>query len=113
MFYPVITESLEMNNVLMKELSGCFEYYFRIIISVVKSLRYTLERDIENGMVIQKLFVLFSHMLLYQLNNIKSFRVYSFLFYERKIFAAPMISNMNVSGINIDFKIYYNIKCAR
>lgn len=42
-FYPEVTESLEMKNVLMKELSDCSDYEMKIILSVVKSLRSTLK----------------------------------------------------------------------
>jgi len=47
-FYPEISENMEMKNVLMKELSDCSNYEIKVILSVVKSLRYTLknERDI-------------------------------------------------------------------
>lgn len=45
-FYPESVEkSIEMKNILMRELSGCSEYELKIILSVVKSLRYTLEHD--------------------------------------------------------------------
>ncbi len=47
-FYPEMTESSEMKNVLMKELSDCSDYEMKVILSVVKSLRCTLksERDV-------------------------------------------------------------------
>ena len=47
-FYPEVTEDMEMKNVLLKELSGCSAYEMKVIVSVVKSLLYTLknERDI-------------------------------------------------------------------
>ena len=49
-FYPEVTEELEIKDVLMKELSDCSDYEMRIILSVVKSLRYTLKNEsrIEN-----------------------------------------------------------------
>ena len=42
-FYPETTENMEMGNVLLKELSGCSDYEMKVILSVVKSLRYTLK----------------------------------------------------------------------
>ena len=49
-FYPEVTEELEIKDVLMKELSDCSDYEMRIILSVVKSLRYKLKNEsrIEN-----------------------------------------------------------------
>ncbi len=44
-FYPEMTESSEMKNVLMKELSDCSDYEMKVILSVVKSLRYTLKNE--------------------------------------------------------------------
>ncbi len=45
-FYPESTEkNLEVKNMLMRELSGCSEYEMKIILSIVKSLRYTLENE--------------------------------------------------------------------
>lgn len=41
-FYPEVSENLEMQNVLMKEMKGCSEYELKVILSVVKSLRSTL-----------------------------------------------------------------------
>lgn len=35
-FYPEVTEELEIKDVLMKELSDCSDYEMRIILSVVK-----------------------------------------------------------------------------
>ncbi len=40
-FYPEVSESSEMKNVLIKELSDCSDYEMKVILSVVKSLRYT------------------------------------------------------------------------
>lgn len=48
-FYPEVTENLGMKNVLLKELSDCSDYEMKIILSVVKSLRYTLKHDIEES----------------------------------------------------------------
>ncbi len=47
-FYPEVSENMEMKNVLMKELSDCSVYEMKVILSVVKSLRCTLksERDV-------------------------------------------------------------------
>jgi len=47
-FYPEVSENLEMKNALMKELSDCSDSEMKIILSVVKSLRSSLkvENDI-------------------------------------------------------------------
>ena len=51
-FYPEVTDSRDIKNVLMKELSNCSDYEMKVILSVVRSLRFTLQnegkRDIEN-----------------------------------------------------------------
>ena len=49
-FYPEVTEELEIKDVLMKELSDCSDYEMRISVAVVKSVRYTLKNEsrIEN-----------------------------------------------------------------
>lgn len=44
-FYPEVAEGLEMKNVIMKELSDCSDYEMKVILSVVKSLRYTLRSE--------------------------------------------------------------------
>lgn len=44
-FYPEISENLEIKNVLIKELSDCSEYEMKIILSVVKSLRHTFRDE--------------------------------------------------------------------
>lgn len=45
-FYPESTgKNLEVKNLLMRELSECSEYEMKIILSIVKSLRYTLENE--------------------------------------------------------------------
>lgn len=41
-FYPEIPENFELKNILLQELNNCSEYEIRIILSLVKSLRYTL-----------------------------------------------------------------------
>lgn len=46
-FYPEMSDNLEIKNMLMEEVSNCSEYEMKIILSVVKSLRYTLKNDIE------------------------------------------------------------------
>lgn len=48
-FYPEVSDNSEMKNVLMKELSDCSDYEMKIILSVVKSLRYTLKHTIEGN----------------------------------------------------------------
>lgn len=47
-FYPEVSDSSEMKNVLMKELSDCSDYEMKIILSVVKSLRDTLKNKDKN-----------------------------------------------------------------
>ncbi len=48
-FYPEVSDNLEMKNVLMKELSDCSDYEMKVILSVVKSLRYTLRNEGKSG----------------------------------------------------------------
>ena len=48
-FYPEVSDSSEMKNVLMKELSDCSDYEMRVILSVVKSLRYSLRNEWKRG----------------------------------------------------------------
>lgn len=43
--YPEVSDDLEMKNVLMKELSDCSDYEMKIILSVVKNLRYALKNE--------------------------------------------------------------------
>lgn len=47
-FYPEVSEDVETKNMLLKELSDCSDYEMKIILSVVKSLRYTLKYNIEH-----------------------------------------------------------------
>lgn len=44
-FYPEVSDDSEMKNILIKELSDCSGDEMRIILSVVKSLRYTLKNE--------------------------------------------------------------------
>ena len=44
-FYPEIAENLETKNMLLKELNDCTDYEMKIILSVIKSLRYTLRSE--------------------------------------------------------------------
>lgn len=44
-FYPEVSENWEMKNVLLKELNDCTDYEMKIIVSVVRSLRYTLKNE--------------------------------------------------------------------
>ena len=44
-FYPEVLENLELKNVLIQEISNCSEYELKIILSIVKSLRYTLKDE--------------------------------------------------------------------
>lgn len=48
-FYPEVEDCSEAKNVLMKELSDCSEYEMKVILSVVKSLRYSLRNEGERG----------------------------------------------------------------
>lgn len=48
-FYPEMSDYSEMKNVLIKELGDCSDYEMRIILSVVKNLRYTLKNNIEEN----------------------------------------------------------------
>lgn len=41
-FYPEVTESTEMKNVLLKELSDCSDYEMKVILSMIRSLRKAL-----------------------------------------------------------------------
>ncbi len=47
-FYPEVSENMEMKNVLMKELSDCSDYEMKVILSVVKSLRCILKSEIND-----------------------------------------------------------------
>lgn len=42
-FYPEVNGNLELKNILIQEVSNCSEYEMRVILSVVKSLRDTLQ----------------------------------------------------------------------
>lgn len=44
-FYPEASENLETKNMLIKELKDCSDYEMKIILSVVRSLRYTLKKE--------------------------------------------------------------------
>ena len=44
-FYHEVTENYEIKNVLIRELDNCSEYEMRIILSLVRSLRYTLKNE--------------------------------------------------------------------
>lgn len=46
-FYPEASENLEMKNVLIEELSDCSDYEMKVILAVVKSVRYTLKHDLK------------------------------------------------------------------
>ena len=50
-FYPEAPENLEVEKMLLKELSDCSDFEMKIILSVVKSLRYSLKNGKE---VVQK-----------------------------------------------------------
>lgn len=42
-FYPEISENVEVKKLLLKELNDCSDYEMKIILSVVKSLKCTLK----------------------------------------------------------------------
>ncbi len=44
-FYPEVAENFELKNICMHEIENCSEYEMKIILSVVKSLRYALENE--------------------------------------------------------------------
>lgn len=44
-FYPEVSENTEIKTVLMKEVSDCSDYEMKIILSVVKNLRYALKSE--------------------------------------------------------------------
>lgn len=44
-FYPEVSDNSEIRDVLIKELSDCSDYEMKIILSVVKNLRYTLKSE--------------------------------------------------------------------
>ncbi len=44
-FYPEMAEDLKIRNVLFQELNTCSEYEIKIILSLVKGLRSTLENN--------------------------------------------------------------------
>lgn len=48
-FYPEVSDNSEMKNVLLKELSDCSDYEMKVILSVVKSLRYSLKKEGKKG----------------------------------------------------------------
>ena len=47
-FYLEVSDSSQMKNILMKELSGCSDYEMKVILSVVKSLKDSLKTDNES-----------------------------------------------------------------
>lgn len=46
-FYPEVPENTELKNVLMQELGGCSAYEMKIILSVVRSLRFSLKNELD------------------------------------------------------------------
>ena len=48
-FYPEATENLEVRNMLLNEVKSCSDYEMKVILSVVRSLRYTLQGEDEDG----------------------------------------------------------------
>lgn len=47
-FYPEASNNLEIQNILVGELSDCTDYEMKVILSVVRSLRYTLKSEAKN-----------------------------------------------------------------
>ena len=47
-FYPEASENKEIKNVILKELNDCSDYEMKVILSVIKSLRYTLKHNMDN-----------------------------------------------------------------
>lgn len=47
-FYPEASNNLEIQNILVKELSDCTDYEMKIILSVIRNLRYTLKSEAKN-----------------------------------------------------------------
>lgn len=47
-FYPEASNNLEIQNILVRELSDCTDYEMKVILSVVRSLRYTLKSEAKN-----------------------------------------------------------------
>lgn len=44
-FYPEVAENFELKSICIQEIENCSEYEMKIILSVVKSLRYALESE--------------------------------------------------------------------
>ena len=44
-FYPDNPENFELKSLLLQELNNCSEYEMKIILSVIRSLRYTLNDE--------------------------------------------------------------------
>lgn len=44
-FYPEIMENIKFKELLLQEVDNCTEYEIKIILSVVKSLKYTLQNE--------------------------------------------------------------------
>lgn len=47
-FYSEASNNLEIQNILVRELSDCTDYEMKVILSVVRSLRYTLKSEAKN-----------------------------------------------------------------
>lgn len=44
-FYPEVSKELKLKSVIIKELSSCSDYEMKIILSLIRSLRQTLQRE--------------------------------------------------------------------
>lgn len=49
-FYPEIIENLELKNAVINELNSCSEYEIKVILAVLRSLRYTIKLE-ENSII--------------------------------------------------------------
>lgn len=49
-FYPETAQNLEAKNLLLNEVKNCTDYEMKVILSVVRSLRYTLKNEERNTM---------------------------------------------------------------
>lgn len=44
-FYPELMENTKLKELLLQEVDNCTEYEIKVILSVVKSLKYTLQNE--------------------------------------------------------------------
>lgn len=48
-FYPEISDNFEMKSILLQELENCSDYEMKIILNVVRSLKYSLKEKFNEG----------------------------------------------------------------